>query len=315
MAEADRLTPDQLAAEVADLLPDGPLVVALGGGADSAVTAWAASLRGDARGVFVAHGLGSSPALEQAAREITTHLGIDLTVVNAPVEAGPSLEARARDARWVALLAATRVGESVLTGHTQDDQAETVLMNLMRGSGSAGVAGMLRSRPGVIRPLLGHSRADVRSIAERLDLPFVDDPSNADLGLLRTRVRLELIPDLERHYRSGIRATLARSGAIAAADDEELERRADAIPILEEGSVVLIPMAPLVTASQPISSRVIRRAMRRLLDPYAGSEADVEAVLGVATGRTGAATVSGSLAVTREGPYVVIDPGRGIEGK
>ena len=309
MAAADRLTPDQLAAEVVDLLPEGPLVVALGGGADSAVAAWVAATCRTTRAIFVRHHLDSSAALECAARETAARIGVAITAVDAAIEPGPSLEARARDARWAAISSATTAGETIVTGHTQDDQAETVLMNLMRGSGSAGLAGMLRSRPGVIRPLLGHTRADVRSIAEALGLPFTDDPSNADPSYLRNRVRLELIPDLEQSYRPGIRSTLARSGSIAAADDAEIELLADAIPILEEGTAVLIPSAPLVTASRPIATRAIRRALRRLLDPYAGSEADIEAVLGVATGQSAAATITGSLAIGREGPFVVIDPG------
>ena len=313
MAAADRLTPDQLAAEVIDLLPEGPLVVALGGGADSAVAAWLAARRGDVRGVFVRHGLDSSPILEQAARDITTHLGISVIIVDAPVDPGPSLESRARDARWAALGAESQPDETIVTGHTQDDQAETVLMNLLRGSGSAGVAGMLRSRPGVARPLLGYSRAGVRAVAEDVGLPFVGDPSNADLSLLRNRVRLELIPDLEENYRPGLRSTLARSGSIAAADDAAFEHLAEAIPILQDGDVVLIPSAPLVTAVRPVATRAIRRALRRLLDPYAGSEADIEAVLAVADDRSAAVTVSGSLAVAREGPYVTIDPGRVID--
>ena len=309
MAAADRLTPDQLAAEVVDLLPAGPFVVALGGGADSAVAAWLSAVRGATRGIFARHNLDSSAALESAVRETAERIGIAVTAVEAPVEPGPSLESRARDARWTAISAATQAGETIVTGHTQDDQAETVLMNLMRGSGSAGLAGMLRSRPGVIRPLLGYSRADVRSIAEVMELPFADDPFNADLSYLRNRVRLELLPDLEQNYRPGIRSTLARAGSIAAADDEEIERLTDTVPILEEGTAVMIPTAPLITTSRPVATRAIRRALRRLLDPYAGSEADIEAVLAVATGTSTAATITGSLAVGREGPFVVIDPG------
>ena len=309
MAAAGRLTPDQLTAEVIDLLPEGPFVVALGGGADSAVAAWVAANRDVTRGIFVRHDLDSSAALEHAARETAERIGIAITAVDAAVRPGPSLESRARDARWAAISTATNAGETIVTGHTQDDQAETVLMNLMRGSGSAGLAGMLRSRPGVIRPLLGYTRAEVRSIAEALGLPFTDDPSNADLSYLRNRVRLQLIPDLEQSYRPGIRSTLARSGSIVAADDAEFESLADAVPILEEGTVVLIPSAPLVTTSRPIATRAIRRALRRLLEPYAGSEADIEAVLDVATGQSAAATITGSLAVGLEGPFVVIDRG------
>ncbi len=303
------MTPDQLAAEVVDLLPEGPLVVALGGGADSAVAAWAAEKRGETRAVFVRHGLDVSAGLETAARQIAEHLRIVLTVIDAPVEPGPSLESRARDARWWAIASVAAPDETVITGHTQDDQAETVLMNLMRGAGNAGLAGMLRSRPGVFRPLLGYSRSDIRAVAEELNLPFADDPSNVDTSFLRNRVRLHLLPDIEANYRAGVRSALARAGALAAADDEQIEILASAIPVLDEGGAVLIPTAALVTASRPVAARAVRRALRRLLDPYAGTEADVETVLAIAAGESEPATVTGSLSVAVEGPFVVIDPG------
>ena len=314
MAAADRLTPDQLAAEAHDLLPEGPLVVALGGGADSAVAAWTAAPRPTTRGIFVRHGLDGSPALERAAGVLGAHLGIGVTYVDALVDVGPSLESRARDARWGAIADSVERDETVVTGHTLDDQAETVVMNLMRGSGSAGIAGMLRSRPGVVRPLLGFSRADVRSLAEELGLPFVDDPANDDERFLRNRVRRKLLPDLEENYAPGVRSTLARTGALAAADDHLIEGLSDDIPVMGDGRTVSIPIAALVTAPQPVAARSIRRALRRLLDPYAGSEGDIDAILTVAAGRSESAMISGSLTVTREGPFVTVDAKRVDDG-
>lgn len=307
MAPADHLTPDHLAAEVHRLLPQSPLVVALGGGADSALAAWAAAQRPEARCIFVRHGLAGSAALESSAVALGAHLDLGVVVVDAPVDAGPSLEARAREARWDAITRALGADETVVTGHTQDDQAETVMMNLMRGSGTAGVAGMLRSRPGVARPLLGFSRAAVRSLAVELRLPFADDPANEDERHLRNRIRRNLLPDLEQAYAPGVRAALARFGALAAADDNLIESLADEIPIVGTTGTVSIPIAALTTAPQPIAARSVRRALRRLLDPYAGSEADIEAVLGVAAGRADSAMITGSLTVAREGPFVTID--------
>jgi tRNA(Ile)-lysidine synthase len=309
VAATNRLTPDRLADEVARLVPATPLVVALGGGADSAVAAWATANTPSVRGVFVRHGLVGSTVLEGAALALGDHLGIDVAVVDAIVQPGSSLEDRARTARWRAISEMLGDGETVVMGHTQDDQAETVLMNLLRGSGGAGVAGMLRSRPGVIRPLLGYSRAELRGIAEELDLPFADDPGNNDLGFLRNRLRVELIPTIERDYQPRLRAVLARAGSLAAMDDRLIEELADEIPISEDAGAVLVPLAPLVTASRPVAARAVRRALRRLLDPYAGSESDIDAVLAVAERRSEAATLSGALAVAREGPYVAIDPG------
>jgi tRNA(Ile)-lysidine synthase len=310
MAAADRLTPDQLAAEAVDLLPESPLAVALGGGADSAVAAWTAINRATTRGVFVRHGLEGSSALEDAVGALGSFLGIGVTYVDAPVDAGPSLESRAREARWSAIADALDGEETVVTGHTQDDQAETVVMNLMRGSGSAGIAGMLRSRPGVVRPLLGFSRAEIRSLAEQLRLPFVDDPANDDERFLRNRIRRNLLPDLEQNYAPGIRGTLARAGALAAADDRLIESLSDDIPVVGDTRTVSIPIPALVTAPQPVAARSIRRALRRLLDPYAGSEADIDAVLAIAAGRSDASMISGSLTVAREGPFVTIDAKR-----
>ncbi len=101
MAATDRLTPDQLVAEAHNLLPQSPLVVALGGGADSAVAAWVAEQRPATRCVFVRHGLDGSAALEESAAALGAHLGIGVTFVDAPVEAGPSLESRGRVGRGI----------------------------------------------------------------------------------------------------------------------------------------------------------------------------------------------------------------------
>lgn len=313
MAATNRLTPDRLADEVAELVPAGPLVVALGGGADSAVAAWAVARSRDLRGIFVRHGLEASESLERAAEALASELGIDLSTVEAMVESGPSLEERARNERWSAIHAAVTTDETVVTGHTQDDQAETVMMNLLRGAGSPGIAGMLRSRPGVVRPLLGFSRADIRAIAQELGLPFVDDPANEDQSFLRNRMRSNLLPMLESDYRPGIRGVLARAGALAAADDELIETLAERIPIVEDAGAVLVPAAALSTAPRPIAARSVRRTLRRLLAPYAGAETDIEAVLAVADGRTEAAMISGALVVEREGPFVSISSGEVAE--
>lgn len=310
MAATNRLNPDQLAAVAFTHLPDGPLVVALGGGADSAVAAWVAAKRSDVRGVFVRHGLVGSAELEKAALKLGQSIGIDVTAVDAPVEPGPSLEDRARRLRWQAIDREVVGSETVVTGHTRDDQAETVLMNLLRGSGSAGIAGMLRSRPGVVRPLLEFSRSDLRVVAEKLALSFVDDPANEDLAYLRNRVRMELLPLLESDYRSGIRTVLARTGSLAAGDDHLIESLAAEIPILDDGGTVLIPSAVLATVHRSVASRAIRAALRRLLDPYAGNSSDVGAVLRVAGGEIEMVTLSNALAAIREGPYVAIVPNR-----
>ena len=311
MAATNRLNPDQLALEALDQLPDGPLLVALGGGADSAVAAWVSARRPGTRGVFVQHHLAGSADLERAARALGTEVGIGVTVVDAPVDSGPSLEDRARRIRWGAISREARANETVVTGHTRDDQAETVLMNLLRGSGSAGIAGMRRSRPGVVRPLLEFSRSDLRVVAKGLDLPFVDDPANDDPVHLRNRLRSDLLPALERNYRPGIRKILARVGSLAAADDTVIEDLAGDIPLIDDAGAILIPSAALVTVPRPIAARAVRRALRRLLPPYAGTTADVDAVLAVAEERSESVMLTNALIVSREGPFTAIDRGHG----
>lgn len=304
------MNPDRLADAALERLPDGPLVVALGGGADSAVAAFVAARRPGTRGVFVRHRLAGSADLERVAQALGTEVGIVVTVVDAPVEPGPSLEDRARRARWDAIGREVGEDETVVTGHTRDDQAETVLMNLLRGSGTAGIAGMRRSRPGVVRPLLEFSRSDLRAVAEALDLPFVDDPANDDPGYLRNRVRSDLLPTLENDYRSGVRKVLARVGSLAAADDALIESLAGDIPLIDDAGTILIPSAALVTVPRPIAARAVRGALRRLFAPYAGTTADVDAVIAVAEKRFEKVMLTNALIVTREGPFIAIDRGQ-----
>ena len=303
------MNPDHVAAAADDVAPAGPLVVALGGGADSAVAAWSVAHREQVRGIFICHHLEGSAVLETAARAVTSMLDMELETVDAPVAPGPSLEERARNIRWRAIEDAVGVDETIVTGHTGDDQAETVLMNLLRGSGTAGLAGMARSRPGVVRPLLSFDRAGIRSVALALSLPFADDPANRDPSHLRNRIRSELLPLIERDYRPGIRSVLARTGTLAAADERIIEGLASRIPVLIDDGVVLIPTAPLQTAPVPVAARAVRTALRRLLAPYAGTAADVSAVLGVATGKTPPVTITSDLLVKREGPFVAIGSG------
>jgi len=300
------MTPGELAAMVAPSLSDGPIVVALGGGADSAVAAWLVAARPRVTGIFVRHALEGSAALEEAVERLAAHLGLTVRFVDAPVAPGPSLEGRARALRWAAIGESVAPGDTVVTGHTLDDQAETVLMNVIRGAGSAGVAAMEAGRPGIARPLLGVERAEVRRIAEELGLPFADDPANQQLGHLRNRVRRQLLPLLEHDYHPGARGALARAGTLAASDDALIEELASQVPVIPLAGAFAMPVPVLVTVSLPVASRAVRRGLRYLLAPYAGTRSDVAGVLAVAAGDASAANVSSGLVARREGPYVVV---------
>ena len=307
MARTGRLTADQeavLAAVSARLGVEGPVVVALSGGADSAALAWAVSqARGTAIAVTIDHGLEMSPPLVKAAAEIAGRLGMEHVVV-AVVQASGS-EADLRSARLTALEAAVP-GATILTAHTADDQAETVLGNLLRGAGATGLGGIPERRGRWLRPLLDVPRAVTRAAAVAAGLPFVDDPSNLDVGLRRNRLRHETLPALEDAYNPSLRDALARTARFATADDALIAQRADRVPLRRDGAAVLIPAASLGTLPPPVAARVARRALRMLHDPYPGEAADVVAVIAAIGG--GTHQLTGSSLAEREGPWVCLRP-------
>jgi tRNA(Ile)-lysidine synthase len=147
---------------------------------------------------------------EEFVRAMCARLGVEVQVERAEglgAISGANLEERARDARREFLgRAADRVGaDFIALGHHRDDQAETVLMRLMRGAGAAGMAGMAERGPAkLIRPMLSISRAEVREYLKACAIPFVEDSSNSSRDFLRNRIRGELIPMLERDYAPGL---------------------------------------------------------------------------------------------------------------
>lgn len=303
MADAGGLTPFPMRDLVLRQVPSGPSVVALSGGADSVFLAWAVSERPPVRAVTVDHGLPASAALIESAIAAAAHLGLD----HAVIPAGPAspTESDLRRVRLAALEAHAACDEWILTGHTGDDQAETVLGNLLRGSGSAGLAGIPVRRGRFVRPMLALTRAEVREAVQALGLPFVDDPMNLDMGIRRNRIRLETIPMLEEAYNRRLRQALVRTGALLAADDALLDGRAAAVPVRRDEEAVLIPASALALLPVPVASRVVRRALRLLAGPHGGVARAVEAVLAVAAGAAGG-EVPGGLSVRREGPFVAL---------
>jgi tRNA(Ile)-lysidine synthase len=148
---------------------------------------------------------------------------------------GRSIEDAGREARYRFLAEVAPDGALILTAHTLDDLAETVLINLLRGSGTAGVRGIPARRGNIARPLLGERRSTLRHLLDEAGLPYRTDPSNKDPAFLRNRVRGELIPLMEA-LRPGAAERIARFAGLAADEDglldavaaAELERRTDA---------------------------------------------------------------------------------------
>jgi hypoxanthine phosphoribosyltransferase len=214
---------------LADLPAGQRVLVAGSGGPDStalaASTAFVAPRAGLRAGFACAdqHWSADSQGLARAAVEVAGGLGLDpALVMDAPA---PRSEGDARDARRSALLelAAQQGAAAILLGHTLDDQAETVLLRLARGSGARSLAGMA-ARDGLWRrPLLGLRRGVVRDSCIQAGLPTWDDPANADPAFARSRVRTDVLPLLESALGPGIAESLARSADLLRADADALD--------------------------------------------------------------------------------------------
>ena len=242
-----------------DLAPGALVMVAVSGGADSlalaAATAHHAARAGLRAGaVTIDHGLqaGSAERADNVA-QICRSLGLD------PVETrrvkvgragGP--EAAARAARYAALDEVS--ADVVLLGHTLDDQAETVLLGLARGSGARSLSGMRVSAGRYRRPLLGVRRTETRAACRALGLDVWHDPHNADPAYLRVRVRREVLPALEAAMGPGVVEALARTGDQLRADADALEEWAG--KVAAEGLLLDV----LEALPSAVRTRVLRRA-------------------------------------------------------
>ena len=208
----------------------GPLVVACSGGADSLALAAAAAVVARRRGlsvraIVVDHRLqeGSAGVAAAVVGQLDG-LGLPATVIPVTVtDQGEGLEAAARRARYEALEAGTGPDEQVLLGHTLDDQAETVLLGLARGSGPRSLAGMPAARGRFVRPLLRLRRETTLRACAELGLQPWQDPHNEAPRFARSRVRYTVLPVLEAELGPGITEALARTAELARADADLLD--------------------------------------------------------------------------------------------
>jgi tRNA(Ile)-lysidine synthase len=281
-----------------DDLPRGEqVVVGCSGGADSLALLVLAHARGfDVTAVYVDHGLrpgsGHDAAVVAAA---AAQVGTRHRVERVGVGDGPNLEARARTARYDALeRARTEAGAiAVLVGHTGDDQAESVLLNLIRGSGTAGLAGMPARRGTIRRPLLELRRADTVELCARAGLAPVHDPMNDDPRHRRVWIRREILPALERRADRDLAEVLARQARVLRDDDDLLD--ALAAEHETDRTAELLALAPALA----------RRVVRRWLGSPPPSVATVERVLAVARGDAVATELPGGDRVQRVGGRLV----------
>ena len=253
-------------ASVAGLPPGGLVLAACSGGQDSLALAAAvafvaprAGLRAGA--VTVDHGLQEGSAERAAEVALTlSGLGLDPVSVAAVTVSGTGgPEAAARAARYAALAeAAAEAGAAaVLLGHTLDDQAETVLLGLARGSGPRSLAGMPPRRGLFLRPLLGVRRSVTAEACAALGLPVWSDPHNADRRYARVRVRLDALPALEAALGPGITESLARTADQLRDDAEVLEKIAASERERDDSPMSAASLAVLPGA---LRSRVLRSA-------------------------------------------------------
>ncbi|MCL6537712.1 MAG: tRNA lysidine(34) synthetase TilS [Acidothermus sp.] len=309
-----------------DLPADSLVLVACSGGPDSLALAAALAFEAPRRrpplragAVSVDHRLQAGSS-ERAARlaEVLTDLGLDPVEV-IPVEVGRDggIEAAARAARYAALddAAARHHAAAVLLGHSRDDQAETVLLGLLRGSGPRSFAGMPRRfGPGgrYRRPLLDLPRAVMRRACRDAGLPFWDDPQNADPAFTRARLRHRVMPLLRAELGPGIVSGLARTADLARADCEALDGWAQQVftaivTDLDGGK------AAEVDALRALPTAVRRRVLRLLaraagVPPGRLASAHIEAVdalLSAWHGQGPVALPGGMAAVRRCGRLVV----------
>jgi tRNA(Ile)-lysidine synthase len=268
-------------------------VCALSGGADSAALTLLATRAGcGVTAVHVRHGLRDDGDDERAAAATAAMLGIGYRVEAVTVEAGPNLEARARAERYRVLPA------GALTGHTADDQAETVLLALLRGSGATGLGAI---EPGPRRPLLRLRRAETRSLCVAAGLPFVDDPSNVDRRFRRNRVRHDLLPLLADIATRDPVPLLTRTADLLRDDDRLLADLAAEIDPTDARGLAAAPV--------PLARRAIRRWLAS--DGYPPDAAAVARVLDVAAGRALACEIGGGRRVERSGQRLSVHPERG----
>ncbi|MEO7555057.1 MAG: tRNA lysidine(34) synthetase TilS [Acidimicrobiales bacterium] len=263
-----------------------PVTCAVSGGADSLallVLACAAGL--DVTAVHVDHGLREGSAEEaEVVSSAATRFGVAFRAERVEVGAGPNLEARARAARRAAL------GPGALTGHTADDQAETVLLNLLRGAGLDGLRGIPADET---KPLLALRRYETHAVCSGLGLAAVDDPSNHDLALRRNRIRHEVLPALDLVAGRDVAAVFARQAALLADDAAALDVLADAIDPTDAGALAAAPIA--------LARRAVRAWLRAGDERHPPDAATVERVLAVARGEFVACELSGGRRVARSG--------------
>ncbi|MCY3578904.1 MAG: tRNA lysidine(34) synthetase TilS [bacterium] len=252
--------------------PDSLALLVLATEAGCRVTAW-----------HVDHGLREGSAAEaDVVAEAAARWGASFEAATAHCEPGPNLESRARTARYAVL------PSRVLTGHTADDQAETVLLNFLRGSGPDGLAGIDPAR----RPLLALRRHETQELCNHLGLEPVKDPSNLDPAHRRNRIRHELLPLLCDIADRDVVPIIARSASLMGGIRDLLDELAAAIDPTDAKAMAAAP--------EPLAQMALRRWIQRETDSeHPPDAAAIERVLAVIRNEARSTEIGGGWRVTR----------------
>jgi tRNA(Ile)-lysidine synthase len=281
------------------------VVIGCSGGTDSVgLVALAAHAGRDAVVVYIDHGLRSDSAADFAVvRAAAQRFGMAAVMIAIELSSDSSnLEARARDARFGALETFRRDADAqaVWLGHTMDDQAETVLLAMLRGSGLAGMSGMAPQRGAIQRPLLGLRRGELQAVCHECKLTTLEDPMNFDPRFRRVWVRRELLPSLNAHAERDLAPVLARQAQIVRADHEYLERLAADV-LRDAGSQLRVETLRLLDAV------IARRVLRQFIgEPPIGGK-HVEAALAVVYGDRVSVELPNRRTLRRSGGILFVD--------
>ena len=302
MAEEGPTLPSAL---IPDLLsrctfpPEGaPLACAVSGGADSLALLVLAAAAGCAvTAIHVDHGLRAGSGAEaEVVSAAAARFGARFESYRVTVAPGPNLEARARAARFAVL------PDDVATGHTMDDQAETILVNLLRGAGADGLAGM---EPGPRHPILGLRRRETHALCAAAGLEPVRDESNDDPAFVRNRIRHELLPLCAQVAGRDPVPLLARQAGVLR----------DEVALLDSLAAKLLPdptdARAVAAAERPLARRAVRRWLREVGEgEHPPSLAEVDRTLAVAGGAVVGTELTGGRRVRRTGGRLRVEPSR-----
>ena len=292
-ALVEKLKSNEFAAELltrCNFPPPGSKInCAVSGGHDSMAMLLLAVLNGcEVTAFHVDHSLRQGSDQEsKIVAQLAGQLGASFVSKTVKVEPGANLEARARDARFAVL------PEPVATGHTADDQAETLMINLLRGAGLQGLAGMRHNHS---HPILNLRRSETEMLCRELEIKCVVDPTNADLKFLRNKVRQQLLPLMNEVSQRDVAQILARQADLFRDDSDFLDDLAKQIDPTDAKALSVGPIA------------LVRRAIRVwLTETYPPDAATVERVLDVARGATTACEIGMNREVRRSNQRLQIN--------